>query len=474
MMRSAWLDPVRVPRERLSSRMLVALVGTLLVFAAANVAIAVLIVSGRLDGHWYDFRDLGIGVQELREWLDDRTADQPGWLSDLLGDHWLSYLVSALLGAIGILTFVGLSLLALIWVERRLIGRIQIRRGPNRVGPFGLLQPIADAIKLIQKETLIPRGADRLMFYLPPVLVFIPGLLVWAPISWAPHMTYMDTNVGVLYIIAVSSLSTLAIFMAGWSSNNHYALLGAMRTVAMMISYEIPLSIALLSVVLFTGSLQLSEIVHWQSDHNMWLGVLMPLALFTFFFSSTAELNRTPNDIAEAESEIVAGFHTEYSGMKFGLFYAVELGNALAVSAFVATFFLGGWSLFGLEEWVPPYLILVTKISAGYFLLVWLRGTLPRFRLDQLMMFAWKYLIPISLMQVLLIALEKSIFEQWDVPGIVPLAIFAAVNVVFAVVVVRMWARLLGYRPEHEVLLSPMLTTEVGGLRAAERMRVAP
>ncbi len=474
MMRSAWLDPVRVPRERLSPRMLVALVGTLLVFVAANVAIAVLIVSGRLDGHWYDFRDLGIGVQELREWLDDRTVDQPGWLSDLLGDHWLSYLVSALLGAIGILTFVGLSLLALIWVERRLIGRIQIRRGPNRVGPFGLLQPIADAIKLIQKETLIPRGADRLMFYLPPVLVFIPGLLVWAPISWAPHMTYMDTNVGVLYIIAVSSLSTLAIFMAGWSSNNHYALLGAMRTVAMMISYEIPLSIALLSVVLFTGSLQLSEIVQWQSDHNMWLGVLMPLALFTFFFSSTAELNRTPNDIAEAESEIVAGFHTEYSGMKFGLFYAVELGNALAVSAFVATFFLGGWSLFGLEEWVPPYLILVTKISAGYFLLVWLRGTLPRFRLDQLMMFAWKYLIPISLIQVLLIALEKSIFEQWDVPGIVPLAIFAAVNVVFAVVIVRMWARLLGYRPEREVLLSPMLTTEVGGLRAAERMRVAP
>lgn len=474
MMRSAWLDPVRVPRERLSPRMLVALAGTLLVFVAANVAIAVLIVSGRLDGHWYDFRDLGIGVQELREWLDDRTVDQPGWLSDLLGDHWLSYLVSALLGAIGILTFVGLSLLALIWVERRLIGRIQIRRGPNRVGPFGLLQPIADAIKLIQKETLIPRGADRLMFYLPPVLVFIPGLLVWAPISWAPHMTYMDTNVGVLYIIAVSSLSTLAIFMAGWSSNNHYALLGAMRTVAMMISYEIPLSIALLSVVLFTGSLQLSEIVQWQSDHNMWLGVLMPLALFTFFFSSTAELNRTPNDIAEAESEIVAGFHTEYSGMKFGLFYAVELGNALAVSAFVATFFLGGWSLFGLEEWVPPYLILVTKISAGYFLLVWLRGTLPRFRLDQLMMFAWKYLIPISLIQVLLIALEKSIFEQWDVPGIVPLAIFAAVNVVFAVVIVRMWARLLGYRPEREVLLSPMLTTEVGGLRAAERMRVAP
>jgi len=446
----------------------------LLAFVAVNVAIAVLIISGRLDGHWYDFRDLGNATQALREWLDERTADQPGWLSDLLGDHWLSYTVTALIGAIGILTFVGLVLLVLIWVERRLIGRIQVRRGPNRVGPFGMLQPIADALKLIQKETLIPNGADRFMFYLPPVLVFIPGLLVWAPIPWAPHMAYLDINVGLLYIIAISSLSTLAIFMAGWSSNNHYALLGAMRTVAMMISYEIPLSIALLSVVVFTGSLQLSEIVQWQSDHNMWLGLLMPLPLFTFFFSSTAELNRTPNDIAEAESEIVAGFHTEYSGMKFGLFYAVELGNAVAVGAFVGTFFLGGWSLFGLQEWVPPYIVFALKVSAGYFVLVWLRGTLPRFRLDQLMMFAWKYLIPISLVQVLLIALERSIFERWDVAGIIPLAIFTAVNFAFAVFIVRAWARFLGYRPERETLLSPTLTTAVGGLRAAQRMRAAP
>ncbi|MBX7110330.1 MAG: NADH-quinone oxidoreductase subunit NuoH [Dehalococcoidia bacterium] len=471
MMRSAWLDPVREPTRRLSPQVLAPLAVLLVAFLALNVAIAVLIVSGRLDGHWYDFRDLGNAVQALREWLDDRTADQPGWLSDLLGDHWLSYIVTALIGAIGILSFVGVVLLVLIWVERRLIGRIQVRRGPNRVGPFGLLQPFADAIKLIQKETLIPRGADRFMFYLPPVLVFIPGLLVWAPVPWAPHMSYLDINVGVLYLIAISSLSTLAIFMAGWSSNNHYALLGAMRTVAMMISYEIPLSIALLSVVLFTGSMQLSEIVQWQADHNMWLGVLMPLALFTFFFSSTAELNRTPNDIAEAESEIVAGFHTEYSGMKFGLFYAVELGNAVAVAAFVGTFFLGGWSLFGLEEWVPPYLVFALKIAAGYFVLVWLRGTLPRFRLDQLMMFAWKYLIPISLLQVILVAFERSIFEHWDVPGVIPLALFTIVNAVFAVRIVRFWARFLGYRPERETLLAPTLTRSVGGLQAAQRMR---
>src|SRR5262249_55328337 len=186
------------------------------------------------------------------------------------------------------------------------------------------------------------------------------------------------------------------------------------------------------------------------------------------------ELNRTPNDIAEAESEIVAGFHTEYSGMKFGLFYAVELGNAVAVAAFVGTFFLGGWSLFGLPEWVPPYLVFPLQISPGYFVLVWLLGTLPRFRLDQLMMFAWKYLIPISLAQVLLIALEKSIYERWDVEGIIPLAIFSVVNLVFAVVIVRFWARFLGYRPEREVLLAPTLTTSVGGLQAAQRMRTAP
>jgi NADH-quinone oxidoreductase subunit H len=443
-------------------------------FLALNAFVAWVVISGRLDGHWYDFRDLGIGMAHLRDQLDEWNAKQPSGLSNLLGDHWMSYIVGALAGAIGILTFVGLVLLALIWVERRLIGRIQVRRGPNRVGPFGLLQPVADAIKLIQKEVLVPDGADKFMFFLPPILVFIPGLLVWAPLPWAPRMSYLDINVGVLYIIAVSSLATLAIFMAGWSSNNKYALLGAMRTVAMMISYEIPLSIALLAVVLMTGTMQLSGIVLWQADHNVWLGVLMPLALFTFFFSSTAELNRTPNDIAEAESEIVAGFHTEYSGMKFGLFYAVELGNAVAVAAFVATFFLGGWSLFGLETWIPAYLIFALKVSAGYFVLVWLRGTLPRFRLDQLMTFAWKYLIPISLMHIVLVAIEVTLYRNIDVPGIISLGAIAVVNLVLTVFVVRLWAQFLGYHPEREEILQPFLASQVGGLHAAERMRSTP
>ena len=425
---------------------------------AANVAIGVVVVNGTLDGEWYDIRDMGIAVGQLRQGLDDRF------------DPWVSYVLTAIIGAAGILTFIGLVLLLLVWAERRLLARIQVRRGPNRVGPFGLLQPLADALKLIQKETLIPRGADRFLYYLPPVVVFVPLMLVWGPVPWAPKMAYLDLNVGVLYVLAIGSLSTLAIFLAGWSSDNHYALLGAMRTIAMMISYEIPQSISLLAVVIMAGSMNLGEIVEWQSDHNLWLAPLMPLALFAFFFSSTAELNRTPNDIAEAESEIVAGFHTEYSGMRFGLYLAVELGNTLAIGALVTTLFLGGWSLFGLEQWVPAYAIFAAKVSLVYFLFIWLRGTLPRFRLDQLMEFAWKFLIPLTIFNVLVVAIEASIFARWDVEGIISLSLFTIVNVALVGVLLRAWSRVLGYRQEREPLLRPTLTTAVGGLRAARRM----
>ena len=447
----------RVIRARRRARWLIpALVVSTLAFTAATATIGWVVVSGRLDGKWYDFRDLGFATQRL---------------GSELGNPQLSYVVMALIGAASILAFIGLALLLLGWVERRLLARIQIRRGPNRVGPYGLLQPLADALKLIQKETLIPRGADRLMFYLPPVLVFIPLMLVWGPMPWAPGMAYLDLNVGVLYVLAVGSLTTLAVFMAGWSSNNHYALLGAMRTIAMMVSYEIPQSISLLAVVIVAGSMNLGEIVAWQADHNLWLAPLLPLALFAFFFSSTAELNRTPNDISEAESEIVAGFHTEYSGMKFGLILAVELGNALAVAALVTTLFLGGWSLFGLETWVPAYLIFAAKFSLIYFLFIWMRGTLPRFRLDQLMRFAWLYLIPLTILNVLVVAVEVSILRSWDVEGIVSLGLFTLLNIALTVAALRLWSRALGYRPEREPLLRPTLTARVGGLEAARRMR---
>lgn len=436
---------------------LLALAGLLGLVAA--VAVGYLVIDGRLDGRWYDLRDLGHPVAHLRGWME-----RQGW------HPAVPYLVSGLLGGVAVLSFVGVCLVIGTWVERRLLAKFQIRQGPNRVGPFGLLQPIADALKLIQKETLIPRGADRLLFYLPPVLVFIPAMLGWGPVPWAAQMSYLDINVGVLYAIAVSSLAVLAVFLAGWSSNNHYALLGGMRTVAMMVSYEIPISLTLLAVVLMTGSLQLSQIVAWQAHYHVWLVALLPLGAFTFLFASTAEINRTPNDIGEAESEIVAGFHTEYSGMKAGLFLAVEIGNALLVGALLATFFLGGYTLFGLEEWVPGYLILFAKISAVYFVFVWLRGTLPRFRLDQLMGFAWKFLIPLAIGQVLIVALESSIFVRASAPAIVTLGAFGVVNAALTLVMVRVWARAIGYAPNLSTA-QPLLTTTVGGLRAAERIR---
>ena len=428
-------------------------------FALANLAIAYVVVDGRLDGHWYDIRDLGYAMAGLRGWMQDE------------GFHpAVPYVTTALLGALGILSVVGGWLLIGSWVERRVLAKFQIRQGPNRTGPFGLLQPIADAVKLMQKEVVIPRAADHFLYYAPPVIIFIPALLGWGPVPWAERMSFLDLNVGVLYAIAISSLGVLGVFLAGWASNNHYSLLGAMRTVAMMVSYEIPISIALLSVVLLTGSMQLSTIVEWQANYNAWLILLLPFAAFTFLFASTAEINRTPNDIGEAESEIVAGFYTEYSGMKAGLFMGIELGNAILVGALMSTFFLGGYTLFGLETWIPGYLILTAKIGLVYFLFVWLRGTLPRFRLDQLMGYAWKFLIPLSIAQVMLVAVEASIFARWETPAIFPLAAFALVNLGLTVEMVRRWARALGYAPEIAAQ-QPVMATTIGGLKAVQKMR---
>ena len=326
-----------------------------------------------LLARWYDFRDLGNAV---------------GWLLDALRDGGVPggviYVVAALLGCIGILAFVGATTVANIWIERRLIGRIQVRRGPNRVGPFGLLQPIADVLKLIQKEALTPRAADGFVFALAPIVIFIPAMLAFAVLPWGEKMVLADLNVGVLYLLALSSTTTIIIFMAGYASNNKYALLGAMRVIAMLVSYEIPGVLALLGVVTFVGTMSMSGIVAFQDLHWSLLIFFQPLAFLIFLFVSTVELNRTPADIAEAESEII-GYHVEYSGMKFGLFYAVELVNSVAVSAVMATLFFGGWWTFGLEEFVPGYLLFIGKTYALYFILIWFRGTLPRFRIDQLM-----------------------------------------------------------------------------------------
>jgi NADH-quinone oxidoreductase subunit H len=230
-----------------------------------------------LIGAWYDFDPF----HDLYNWLADNTSSE------------VVYVVIAVIGATGILSFVGLGALVNVWLERRIIGRIQVRRGPNRVGPFGLFQPVADAIKLIQKEVLQPRASDAKIYNLPPILVFIPAMLTFAVFAWAPDMVYADLNVGVLYLLALSSITSLAIFMAGWASNNKYALLGAMRVIAMAVSYEIPMVLALLAPVLFVGTMSIPGLVDFQRDHDIWLAFMLPLPLFIYAISATAELNRT-------------------------------------------------------------------------------------------------------------------------------------------------------------------------------------
>jgi NADH-quinone oxidoreductase subunit H len=406
----------------------------------------------------------------LAAWYDfDPISELYGWLNDHVGEEAV-YVVAAVIGATGILTFVGLGALVNVWLERRIIGRIQVRRGPNRVGPFGLFQPVADAIKLIQKEVLQPRASDSALFNLPPILVFIPAMLTFAVFAWAPDLVYADLNVGVLYLLALSSITSLAIFIAGWSSNNKYALLGAMRVIAMAISYEIPLVLALLAPVLFAGSMSIPAIVDFQREHDIWLALLVPLPLFVYAIAATAELNRTPADIAEAESEIVAGFHTEYSGMKFGLFYAVELINSLAVSGIIASLFFGGYSLFGIDEFIPPWIIFIGKIYFFYFGLIWLRGTLPRLRIDQLMAFAWKMLIPMALISIAITALEVLVWREFELGDWV-LYVFVGVNVVLAAVLLASFFRMITrgyYRLPRRVRLVHDIA--VPSLPASERL----
>ena len=381
---------------------------------------------------WYDFRDFGNAVGRMIEALRDAGAPEE-----------LIYVLVALVGCIGILVFVGITSIINIWIERRVVGRIQNRIGPNRAGPSGLLQPVADAIKLIQKEALAPRNADSIVFALAPIAVFIPAILAFAVLPWGEGMVLADLNVGVLYLLALGSTTTIVVFMAGYASNNKYALLGAMRVIAMLISYEVPAVLAVLAVVMFAGSMSLSDIVAFQELHWSWIIFFHPLSFLIFVLGSTVELNRSPADISEAESEIIAGYHIEYSGMKFGLFYAVELINAVAVGGVIAALFLGGWWTFGLEEWVPGWLLFTGKVYVGYFLFIWFRGTLPRFRIDQLMAFAWKFLLPLSIVNVFAIGLEVLLWREYELSAGVVLPIFAVVNLALSGILIYGWGNVM-------------------------------
>ncbi|MBE0609924.1 MAG: NADH-quinone oxidoreductase subunit NuoH [Dehalococcoidia bacterium] len=400
---------------------------------------------------WYDLRDLS----------NISSAILDG--ADKILPFGLVYVLAALIGFVAsfVIFVLPSQLFVGVYGERKLIGRIQSRYGPNRVGPFGLLQPIADTIKLMQKEVLTPTRSDRWVMYVAPVIFVGPAVLLFAVIPFGPNMVFADIPVSLMYFLAISSLPVLANFMAGWSANNKYSLFGAIRIVAMTISYETPLVMSLLGAVVITSTLSLQGMVLWADEYKIWLAFVQPLALVIYFICVSAELNRTPTDIAEAESEIVAGYLTEYSGMKWGLFYGMDIGYALAASAFAATVFLGGWTLFGLEKWVPPWIIFIGKTHLFYALFIWTRGTLPRLRSDQLMAFAWKFLLPLALFNLFIVVTERMI---WSEEGYAKayIYLFAIFNILVSGLLVFAWARFNGYRPD-DVPMRPRLFKDARG-----------
>jgi len=298
-----------------------------------------------------------------------------------------------------------LAVAYLTYAERKILGALQLRQGPISVGPFGLLQPIADGMKLFFKETIIPSGANRVVFIIAPMITFLLSLVAWAVIPFDEGMVVADINVGILYLFAISSLGVYGIVMAGWASNSRYAFLGGLRSAAQMVSYEVSIGFIIVSVLLTVGSLNLSDIV--RAQETVWFVVPhLPMAVL-FFISALAETNRAPFDLPEGESEITGGFMVEYSAMTYALFFLGEYANMILMSAMTTILFLGGWlAPFGVAPftWIPGPIWLILKICFCLFLFIWIRGTMPRFRYDQLMRLGWKVFLPLSLFWVVLTA----------------------------------------------------------------------
>jgi NADH-quinone oxidoreductase subunit H len=343
--------------------------------------------------------------------------------------EWAAYLVPAIVGIVVILAFIVVMVIVFIYFFRRVLGRFQIRIGPNRLGPEGIFQPIATAVKILLKEDIVPAKGDKVLHWLAPLVVFVPVLMVFAVVPLGARAILTDLNVGILYVVAISSVSAVGIYMAGWASNNKYSLIAALRTVAQIVSYELPVVLAILGVVLMTGSLSMTKIVASQSIPFI---LLQPLGFLIFFLGTMAEMNWSPFDLLEADSEIVAGYHIEYSGMKFAMFYLGEFGHAFVYSCIIATLFLGGWQ----GPLLPPVIWLLIKVVAVFFVMVWIRATLPRLRVDQLMAFAWKGLLPMAVINLFIVAAEVlwlSEVTPW---------LLVAVNFVFAGVLVLLWSKL--------------------------------
>lgn len=291
----------------------------------------------------------------------------------------------------------------LTYFERKVIGAMQLRKGPNVVGPFGLLQPVADGIKLLTKETIFPDKSSKFLFILSPILTFALALLAWAVIPIDYKIVLSNINVGLMYIFAISSLGVYGIIVAGWSSNSRYAFLGSLRSAAQMISYEVSIGLIIISVLLSTGSLNLTTIV--LSQEEMWFAIPHFPMFVIFFISTLAETNRAPFDLPEAESELVAGYNVEYSSMSFGLFFLGEYGNMILMSSMSTILFLGGWLPpfdWYLFEFIPGFVWFIMKIVCLLFIFLWVRATLPRYRYDQLMTLGWKLFLPLSLLWIII------------------------------------------------------------------------
>ncbi len=349
-------------------------------------------------------------------------------------DPLMAYLVIPLVKIVVIVAVLMLVVAYLTFAERKVLAYMQVRIGPNRVGPRGWLQPIADGLKLFVKEDLVPSGAQRFVFMLAPCLIFVPAFLVWAVIPFAPATDLFgllpapvepflaDINIAVLFVLGVSSVGVFGLILGGWASNNKFSLMGGLRSAAQMVSYEVPLGFAIVAVLLMAGSLSLVDIVEAQRDMGVWFVFPGIVAFGLYFVCGVAETNRNPFDLPEAESELVAGFHTEYSGMKFALFFLAEYANMLVVSSLAVIFFFGGWLppfpnlLAGLWAapvlaWIPPFIWYAVKVGFFIVLYIWFRGTFPRYRFDQLMEVGWKWLLPLSLANIMLVGLGVMLLK---------------------------------------------------------------
>lgn len=338
------------------------------------------------------------------------------WLEELIGTPNGVYITEMTIVGISLIVFLVVLCFFLGYAERKVAAFMQIRLGPNRVGPQGSLQIVADTVKLLFKEGLTPTASDKFLFHLAPLIMVITAMLALAPIAFAKDFQIFDMSIGVLYVASVSSMAVIGILMAGWSSYNKYSLLGAMRSGAQIVSYELSVGLSLISIVILTGSLRMSDIVMSQSD-GWWLfkgHIPILISFVIFIIASTAEINRAPFDLTEAESELTGGFHTEYSGMKFAMFLLSEYINLFIVSAIAATLFLGGWMPLHFGHWegfnhvmdyIPSSIWFLGKTFIIIFIIMWFRWTFPRLRVDQLLNLEWKYLLPISMVNILVVTL---------------------------------------------------------------------